>query len=146
MDKQEAKEILENWLLSSKGSKERCGYIEGWFVEDDENAFLMAIEALQDDWVPVSERLPEDGYWLWSATSGEVKKDFYWNGHWEQAEELGYEVIAWRPLPAPYMDCGAKMEEGVVMLPNYVHLVYGEEVQGDDVIVFEEKEQEQEDE
>lgn len=108
MDKQEAKEILENWLSQSKGSKDQCGYVEGWFYEDDEEAFSMAIEALQDDWVPVSERLPENGYWLWSATSGQVKKDFYWDGHWKEAEELGYEVVAWRPVPAPYTGCWAK--------------------------------------
>ena len=53
-------------------------------------------------WIPVTERLPENGYWLWSATSGEVKKDFYWGGEWELAKKYGYEVLAWMPLPEPY--------------------------------------------
>lgn len=69
--------------------------------EDFFNAVIQRIRP-QDDWIPVSERLPEDGYWLWSATSGEVKKDFYWQGHWELAEKFGYEVVAWMPLPEPY--------------------------------------------
>ena len=54
------------------------------------------------EWIPVAERLPEDGYWLWSAVGGEVKKDFYYRGHWELAEKFGYEVVAWMPLPEPY--------------------------------------------
>jgi hypothetical protein len=46
--------------------------------------------------------LPEDGYWLWSAEGGEVKKDYYYKGHWKKAEDLGYKVLAWMPLPKPY--------------------------------------------
>ena len=55
-------------------------------------------------WIPCSERLPEHGYWLWSAKGGEVQKDFYWDGHWENAEKYGYEVMAWMPLPEPYRE------------------------------------------
>ena len=55
-------------------------------------------------WIPCNERLPENGYWLWSAKGGEVQKDFYWDGHWEQAEKYGYEVVAWLPLPKPYKE------------------------------------------
>lgn len=55
-------------------------------------------------WIPCSERLPENGYWLWSAKGGEVQKDFYWDGHWENAEKYGYEVVAWMPLPEPYKE------------------------------------------
>ncbi len=55
-------------------------------------------------WIPCSERLPENGYWLWSAKGGEVQKDFYWDGHWEQAEKYGYDVVAWLPLPKPYKE------------------------------------------
>lgn len=54
-------------------------------------------------WIPCSERMPDKGgYYLWSAKGGEVKKDFYWEGHWDKAEKYGYEVIAWMPLPEPY--------------------------------------------
>ena len=60
----------------------------------------------QPGWIPVTERLPENGYWLWSAKGGEVQKDFYWDGHWENAEKYGYEVIAWQPLPTPYREGG----------------------------------------
>ena len=44
------------------------------------------------------------GEWIlaMAAKGGEVQKDFYWDGHWEQAEKYGYEVMAWMPLPEPY--------------------------------------------
>ena len=64
---------------------------------------LRAIGKSQAKWIPVSERLPEkNGYYLWCARGGEIQKDYYWNGHWKIAEEYGYEVIAWMPLPTPY--------------------------------------------
>lgn len=55
-------------------------------------------------WVSCSERLPENGYWLWSAKGGEVQKDFYWDGHWEHADKYGYEVMAYMPLPKAYVE------------------------------------------
>lgn len=47
MTKKEAKQIIATWLVSSKGTKEQRGYIEGWFDEEDAEAFRMAIEALK---------------------------------------------------------------------------------------------------
>lgn len=96
MNKQEAIDILAGLyrIPVENGADE--------FASEINKAIDMAIKALQDDWIPVSERLPEDGYWLWSSTSGEVKIDFCWKGHWGQAEALGYDVIAWQPLPEPY--------------------------------------------
>ncbi len=101
MTREEAIQWVNNRMCWGRGT-----FTENHPPNFDEcwEAGYMAIEALKNDWIPVSERLPEDGYWLWSAVGGEVKKDFYWKGHWEQAEELGYEVIAWRPLPEPYRE------------------------------------------
>lgn len=47
MTKEEAKQIIATWLVSSKGTKGQRGYIEGWFDEEDVEAFRMAIEALK---------------------------------------------------------------------------------------------------
>ena len=47
MTKEEAKQIIATWLVSSKGTKGQRGYIEGWFDEEDIEAFRMAIEALE---------------------------------------------------------------------------------------------------
>ena len=63
---------------------------------------ILALPSAQPGWIPVTERLPQNGYWLWSANGGVVKKDFYWDGHWELAEKYGYEVLAWMPLPKPW--------------------------------------------
>lgn len=46
MTKEEARQIMSTWLVSSKGTKGQRGYIEGWFDEEDAEAFRMAIEAL----------------------------------------------------------------------------------------------------
>lgn len=61
MDRKEAIEILENWVSSSRRTEKRLGYINGWFYEEDEEAFRMAIEALQkyDDCVEAFKELLE---------------------------------------------------------------------------------------
>ena len=71
-------------------------------------AFRMAIEALEkDQWIPCSERLPEDGTWNIftdgkSISVERYKADaidhFFPEGRWFELED----VIAWRPLPKPY--------------------------------------------
>ena len=53
MTREEAKQIIATWLVSSKGTKEQRGYIEGWFDEEDAEAFSMAIEALKAQARPI---------------------------------------------------------------------------------------------
>ena len=73
-------------------------------------AYDMAIEALQDDWIPVSERLPEkNGNYIVSLEDAVDTYARFFNGKWFMplfgsiAREYGeYEVIAWMPLPEPY--------------------------------------------
>lgn len=48
MTKEEARQIIATWLVSSKGANGQRGYIEGWFDKEDVEAFHMAIEALSD--------------------------------------------------------------------------------------------------
>lgn len=56
-------------------------------------------ERLQGQWIPVSERLPEEnGYYLTSTLNDEVYCD-YWSGiNFNRTEQ----IIAWQPLPEPY--------------------------------------------
>ena len=54
MTREEARRIIAIWLVSSKGEKGQRGYIEGWFDEEDAEAFRIAIEALKCE-------LSEDG-------------------------------------------------------------------------------------
>lgn len=54
------------------------------------------------EWIPCSERMPENGhYYLWCSDSGSVQRDYYWNG-FEKAQEYGYNIVAWMPLPKPW--------------------------------------------
>lgn len=63
------------------------------------------IQRLSTDWIPVSERLPEDGTYI-TTLDGELvgqKEPFTGmcgieNGKWDDEDC----VIAWMPLPKPY--------------------------------------------
>ena len=55
-------------------------------------------------WIPVSERLPDKyTYTLWCASSGYVRSDYFNGEFWEDAKKYCYEVVAWMPLPEPYV-------------------------------------------
>lgn len=66
------------------------------------------------EWIPVSERLPEEGTYL-CTLDGElcgIDEPFtgmcgYENGKWD---EEGC-VIAWMPLPEPYLGAGNRRDE-----------------------------------
>lgn len=79
MNREEARQIIETWLVwlvSSKGAEVQRGYIEGQFNEEDVEAFRMAIEALeQSQWVPCSESMPEEHEWLGTKHFGTTKSD-----------------------------------------------------------------------
>lgn len=49
MTNKEAVEILNRWYLNATDgmTKERLGYIDGWFNEKDKKAFEFAIKALE---------------------------------------------------------------------------------------------------
>ena len=86
MNREEAKYYLQ----SSGFSEEQMNTIEQAFKKEPK-------------WIPVSERLPEKYiYTLWCASSGYVRSDYFNGEFWEDAKKLGYEVIAWMPLPKPY--------------------------------------------
>ena len=60
-------------------------------------------------WVPVSERLPETEGWFLVTTEAEVGTAFKFKaGGWGAVP--GTKVIAWMPLPEPYVEQEAKDE------------------------------------
>lgn len=98
MSKQEAIEMLKalNMMLHSPDGKP---------ISDVCDALGMAIEALQDDWIPVSERLPEKNELVLVTVWNDVViawRNLY--GGWESAEDVYGKgnVTAWKPLPKPY--------------------------------------------
>lgn len=63
MTREEARQIIAIWLVSSNGSKGQIGYIEGWFDEEDAEAFRMAIEVLSAD-RPTIVRCKDCKHWI----------------------------------------------------------------------------------
>lgn len=66
-------------------------------------AYEMAIDALKNKWIPVSDRVPEDDRLVIVCTeSGQVYTDYYFDDKpdfWELAH-----IIAWQDLPMSWQD------------------------------------------
>ena len=98
--------------------------ISGYAETDDLlKAFEKAIKASEQHdkymWIPVSERLPEDGrpvlIYAWNvhhviARYGSFRTENGYKNTWVTADawngntEIRHEVIAWMPLPEPYKE------------------------------------------
>ena len=88
---------------------------------DLRKAVDMAIQALEQRWIPCSERLPEDGrqvlvyarsvhyalakYDEMREADGSYKKQWVTFDAWKPFYTIK-EVIAWMPLPEPYQEEG----------------------------------------
>lgn len=56
-------------------------------------------------WIPCSERLPEDGWYLVTITvHGDTFTDCmeFRDGEWDNYYTLPADVLAWMPAPEPY--------------------------------------------
>lgn len=101
MNKQEAIWYVNHTFEVTK--EELCN--SGRFDEakEFEIAQNMAIKALQDDWIPVSERLPKVGeYVLASVHDHCADFSIIVNKYKEQAFWSEGRITAWQPLPEPY--------------------------------------------
>lgn len=103
MTKQEAIDLLDNLI----------GMIEDNHGSDYDSAIRMAIDALEPQWIPVSERLPKDKQEiLFSTKTGRVHSGRYhddnsvnqWYSHKDRARAWNNVVIAWMPLPESYKE------------------------------------------
>ncbi|MDE7436774.1 MAG: DUF551 domain-containing protein [Lachnospiraceae bacterium] len=66
------------------------------------------------EWIPCSERLPEDSYSvLICGEPGYIDSGWYKDGHWWTGfsfADIKKDIVAWRPLPEPYQQ--DKCEKG----------------------------------
>lgn len=87
----------------------------GWLVEHDR--IMTSGMENKREWIPVSERLPEDGrpvlIYAWNVhhvvarydsfrTENGYKKCWVTADAWNGNTEIKHDVIAWMPLPEPY--------------------------------------------
>lgn len=103
---------IKDRLKQYKSEYSKYGKYDGLYVAD----VLEMLEQLKDDleqdekengWIPVSERLPEDGTYI-TTLDGELvgqEEPFTGmcgieNGKWDDEDC----VIAWMPLPEPYKE------------------------------------------
>lgn len=80
-----------------------------WQQEAALEAYMdMSNELEKHQWIPVSERLPEDGQPVIITTDDEAFKDhpvgscIYQNGRFQTNYKYDIKMIAWMPLPTPY--------------------------------------------
>lgn len=87
--------------------------VEWEYPMDYAVAFNMAIDALEkqatSEWIPVSERLPENIKTVLVTLQEMEQPTIGWYGNidgWRLSEKefsnIEHEVIAWQPLPEPY--------------------------------------------
>ena len=63
----------------------------------EQKAFKLAVEALKQRWIPVTERLPEEHEEVLTSDSVfGITFDSLHNGKWRK------HPVAWMPLPEPY--------------------------------------------
>lgn len=95
MTREEAIDELQD-LRNEVYNEDSDGYIYAKAID-------MAIEALQDDWIPVSEKMPEE-YDQYLCYCGDGYCYVYWldNEPWVERALADEEIIAWQPLPEPY--------------------------------------------
>jgi hypothetical protein len=109
--------VLDNYLkkhplvISHYLEKDRC--IENQLIKDMEFTISALEHQLTNGWIPVSERLPEEGRYLVTTVYGEVKESEFDLEKWWQIdnstislawEEEPIKVVAWQPLPEPYKE------------------------------------------
>jgi len=112
--------------MTNKEAIANLNHIYGMVAPDIQRSLDVAFKAMekQNDWIPVSERLPKDrnlvlvtAYWhetyqvMQASYFGEGEKNGWWcvpfnNCGKHMRNDL--HVIAWQPLPEPYKKGGAE--------------------------------------
>lgn len=86
--------------------------------DDQDDALDLAIKALEErptgEWIPVSERLPEESLNSvigWDAYREKCVFVQYMDGHFQiTGKPESFNIVAWKPMPEPYKE-GRKNEQ-----------------------------------
>lgn len=84
----------------------------GCFEEHD-RIMMPSADKPRGEWIPVSERLPDDGKWaIWCSSDGVIgiarfKEDCYNHFYPNETSFDLEDAVAWMPLPKPF--CGVDM-------------------------------------
>jgi len=101
--------VLQKHITEGKPYEEGItfDYVHGYVDALNEDGKYKARP--QGEWIPVSERLPEEeGFYLVSLENGQIivahSSGLIANHDFEP------KMLAWQPLPEPYKKCGAEMK------------------------------------
>ena len=93
-------EKVMNYCVDDDGSCVEASADIRELLDEIENLPTIQPEA---HWIPVERELPkEPGYYITSNEYNGVGEDFYYDGHFWNADKNAYSVIAWMPKPKPY--------------------------------------------
>lgn len=101
MNNERAIEIIRDYETNG------CGICHQGDEHEIIEAFNMATESLEDDWIDVRDRLPEENG-LYIVTVHNLKEDDIFVDDLNYDVNLGWDyfrefrIIAWRPLSEPY--------------------------------------------
>ena len=103
---QELEKILEE-IENAKNEYPKACF--PWYVTGLKDAEDIIRKHMNDGWIPVGERLPEEaGTYIVNALNGErsIVTFAKWKNRYKRFDMTGarayWRVIAWRPLPEPY--------------------------------------------
>lgn len=100
----DAIEELEDGLNGVSAANDR---LSDWNEElkkelDSANEMNTALYGALPKWIPVTERLPERGFYLIFTSEREVHEAFFYNGWYDPVEAYEhYEATHWMNLPEP---------------------------------------------
>lgn len=100
------KEILNVFEMTNKEAQIIIGNIpvypdDCYSIPEYQFAKAMAIKALDQRWIPVNERLPDDSTVVfYTDNKGETGIICYWEDLPQEFED----IIAWMPIPEPYKE------------------------------------------
>ena len=104
MTREEAIEIIGNekrrYEMHLNGSEEVDDYYE--VMNEFVKAYDMATKALEQRWIPVSERLPKIGEQVMVTLQHEFEEETVETTTYSKYGFYIQPVIAWMPLPEPY--------------------------------------------